>query len=65
MKASRRTFFQTVGAGVAGLSFTPAWISSSCTVQNGPKNQGDDQLLFIGGDPDREARKVLPESNIW
>jgi para-nitrobenzyl esterase len=46
MKANRRQFFQTVGAGVAGLSLTPAFVSSSCT--KAPKHQGDDQVLFIG-----------------
>ena len=48
MKPNRREFFQTVGAGVAGLSLGPTLMSSSCTSTVGLRNRGDDQILFIG-----------------
>ncbi len=50
MKPNRREFFQTMGAGVAGLSLGPALLSSSCTSTVGLRSGGDDQILFIGDD---------------
>jgi len=49
MKPNRRDFFQTIGAGVAGLSMGPALVSSACT-SRGPATVGDDQILLIGDD---------------
>jgi para-nitrobenzyl esterase len=49
MKTNRRNFFLSLGAGAAGLSISPALALSSCTVQEG-KKQNDGQLLFIGDD---------------
>jgi len=46
MKTNRRNFFQTLGAGAAGLGLTSIpFISSS---SNAPKQDNDDQLLQIG-----------------
>ncbi len=50
MKSNRRKFFQTIGAGAAGLSLGPALTLSSCTSGTGSKKQQDDQILFIGDD---------------
>jgi para-nitrobenzyl esterase len=49
MRPNRRDFFQTIGAGVAGLSITPAIVSPS-RMSIEPKEAGDDQILFIGDD---------------
>jgi para-nitrobenzyl esterase len=48
MTSSRRTFFQTIGAGAAGLTISPALALTSCTNQEGKKTDSDNQVLFIG-----------------
>ena len=50
MKSNRRQFFQTVGAGAAGLGLAPAIsLTTSCST---PKSSSevDGQILFIGDD---------------
>lgn len=49
MKRSRRDFFKTAGAGVAGLSLGPSVIAS-CDAGNNKRivSSNDDQVLFIG-----------------
>jgi para-nitrobenzyl esterase len=49
MRPNRRDFFQTIGAGAAGLSLGPAVLSTSCA-SNQPGYVGDDQILHIGDD---------------
>ncbi|KPK84005.1 MAG: carboxylesterase [Bacteroides sp. SM23_62_1] len=49
MKSNRRKFFQTIGAGAAGLSIGPSLALSSCTSITGNDEQ-DGQILFIGDD---------------
>jgi para-nitrobenzyl esterase len=49
MKSNRRRFFQTMGAGAAGLSIGPAALSfASCSPS--AKTTEDGQILFIGDD---------------
>ncbi len=50
MKSNRRKFFQTIGAGAAGLSIGPSLALSSCTSFTGNNKEQDDQVLFIGDD---------------
>jgi para-nitrobenzyl esterase len=50
MISNRRTFFQTLGAGAAGLTISPALAFTSCTSQDGKKPDGDGQILYIGDD---------------
>ena len=51
MKTNRREFFRTAGAGVAGLSLTPALTLTSCVskMKTEPLEE-DGQILFIGDD---------------
>jgi len=46
MKTNRRNFFQTLGAGAAGLGLTSMPFISAAS--NAPKPDNDDQQLFIG-----------------
>src|SRR4030042_3922403 len=49
MKSNRRKFFQTVGAGAAGLTLgTTAMSLASCAPSS--KKEEDGQILFIGDD---------------
>lgn len=52
MRTNRRKFFQTMGAGAAGLSLASALPLSSCTNSAGINKFGeeDGQILFIGDD---------------
>ncbi len=50
MKTDRREFFQSLGAGVAGLSIAPVLTVSSCTSAGTGRDQNDGQILFIGDD---------------
>lgn len=50
MISNRRTFFQTLGAGAAGLTISPTLAFTSCTPQDGKKIDSDGQILFIGDD---------------
>jgi para-nitrobenzyl esterase len=50
MKSNRRKFFQTLGAGAAGLSIGPSLALSSCSSLTGNKKDQDGQVLFIGDD---------------
>jgi len=50
MKSNRRQFFQTVGAGAAGLGMAPALsLATSCSAPKS-SSEGDGQILFIGDD---------------
>ena len=48
MKSNRRKFFQTFGAGAAGLSIGHSLALSSCTSITGNNKDQDGQVLFIG-----------------
>jgi para-nitrobenzyl esterase len=50
MKSNRRTFFQTLGAGAAGLAVSPSLAITSCTNQKANKQNSDGQILFVGDD---------------
>lgn len=50
MKSSRRNFFQTLGAGTAGLGMASALPLAGCTSINGSTDEKDDQVLFLGDD---------------
>lgn len=51
MKANRREFFQTVGAGAAGLAVGAGILSTvSCGSTDKKEDQDDKQVLFIGDD---------------
>jgi para-nitrobenzyl esterase len=50
MKPNRREFLQTLGTAAAGLSIGPMLMSSACTSSADNRNQGDEQVLFIGDD---------------
>ncbi len=50
MKSNRRKFFQTLGAGAAGLSIGPSLALSSCNSITGNNKDKDGQVLFIGDD---------------
>jgi para-nitrobenzyl esterase len=50
MKSNRRKFFQTLGAGAAGLSIGPSLALSSCSSLTGNNKDQDGQVLFIGDD---------------
>jgi len=49
MKPTRRDFFRTVGAGVAGVSVAPALVSTACAPTRAA-SASDDQILRIGDD---------------
>ena len=49
MKSTRRKFFQTMGAGAAGLTLGTTTLSmASCTAPGAKKEEDDGQILFIG-----------------
>jgi para-nitrobenzyl esterase len=48
MKANRRQFIQTLGAGAAGLSLASPLGLTSCASPSAKKEEGDGQVLFIG-----------------
>jgi len=49
MKSNRRKFFQTVGAGAAGLTVGAGILSSASCGSVGTKAEEEDkQILFIG-----------------
>ena len=50
MKSNRRNFFQTLGAGTAGLGIASTMPLAACTSQSAPLAENDEQLLFIGDD---------------
>jgi len=50
MKTSRRGFFRTIGAGVAGLGLGPAFTLTANAKMPGKETGKDDQILFIGDD---------------
>ena len=51
MKPDRRKFFQTFGAGAAGIGLTSALPLSSCASSSERESTNeDDQILFIGDD---------------
>ena len=52
MKSTRRTFFQTIGTGTAGLGLSTAFLANACTSSDDQVNDNgsDDQILFIGDD---------------
>ena len=50
MKTNRRKFFQALGAGVAGLSISPALMLTACASKPDNTSQKDGQVLFIGDD---------------
>ncbi len=50
MKTNRRNFFQTMGAGAAGLGLASALPLSACSATGNSEVENDDQVLFIGDD---------------
>lgn len=50
MKSSRRNFFQTLGAGTAGLGIASTVPLAACTPQSETPTDNDEQVLFIGDD---------------
>lgn len=50
MKTNRRNFFQTMGAGAAGLGLSSALPLTSYAAPTGAETADDDQVLFIGDD---------------
>ena len=50
MKTNRRNFFQTMGAGAAGLGLASALPLTSCAPCENKSEENDDQVLFIGDD---------------
>lgn len=50
MKTNRRNFFQTVGAGAAGLGLASVLPISGCKVAAKNEAENDDQVMFIGDD---------------
>lgn len=49
MKSNRRQFFQTMGAGAAGMTLGPAAMSLTASCAS-PRSDNDGQVLFIGDD---------------
>ncbi len=50
MKTNRRNFFQTMGAGAAGIGLSAALPLTSCAAPATAASEDDDQVLFIGDD---------------
>jgi para-nitrobenzyl esterase len=50
MKTNRRNFFQTLGAGTAGLGIVSTLPLAGCAPQGETKVENDGQVLFIGDD---------------
>ncbi len=48
MKASRRNFFQTMGAGALGVGFSTIPLTAACNSNNQSSTEEDEQNLFIG-----------------
>ncbi len=49
MKTNRRNFFQTMGAGAAGIGLASVLPATGCAASNKPE-ENDDQILFVGDD---------------
>ena len=50
MKTDRRNFFQTMGAGAAGLGLASAFPLTACTPSMKNSEENNDQILFVGDD---------------
>lgn len=50
MKTNRRSFFQTLGAGTAGIGVASAVPLAGCTVSPDQSSENGEQVLFIGDD---------------
>ncbi len=50
MKSNRRSFFQTLGAGTAGLGIASTVPLAACTTTGETSPGNDEQILFIGDD---------------
>lgn len=48
MKSNRRKFFQTMGAGVAGLTIGATAMPMASSASTSAKKDDDRQILFIG-----------------
>ncbi|WP_319481459.1 carboxylesterase family protein [uncultured Draconibacterium sp.] len=48
MKTNRRNFFQTLGAGTAGIGISSAFPKSAMSTPSGQAIEDDEQVLFVG-----------------